>query len=1741
MPFTGGGGGGRGVAVSDVFALATDYTAGQRMLDESINVTFLCLANVTAATLKPSEDPDNWLGYDDYKLGRLSLMAHGASNGPMLALGSTVTTIDRTKYVRLFRKICPQYACKITSGSTVLSLPPGASVVPGMFIEGVGVAAGSTVAVIAASSTKIGTLTSGISKIFFRSGVVVPNVTNPSEVTGNGLAAATTATASTADMSGTLTATGASNNVFAAPAVTTFNNATAGCYITGTGIPASTRLAAVFPRVITTANAKNLTGSPLVYCPCDLYSQAAAISLLVGRQLSMTGLAANISAVTDQEETLPGTWSWITATGWYGPYNATVGTNAKPYVNRHISGGPIADAASSVVVTVNAATSRTVSFDSGLTTLFWLNAGNAAAPTNFTNRYVGSATAGIPADAYVTTQTAQTTALQIASTVGSLSLCTNVGSGLTPTVGRYVTVTGSGVTDRRITASSAEFADANTRTVNTSNLVYVSPTDVGALAGTLYRVGQRFTVAGIAANSNITDIGSVYQLATASISTASNNTRLFVPVGELTTNAAQWFVNRRVNGAGIPTSATISSITADVTTTLDTTASSTTASLPTGSGVTTLWSNAYITAGSAVAAPTRITTATVESTVASSRSVLGLSQAFMPTGTVVTGFYVGQRISVPTAFTNATITATPVVQFTSANCSTVIATANLFVQPGLSAANITAGQGISGTNIPAATTIAVEGSDFADASVRTFTGTANLGLPVGTVNVAEYAANRKITGTGIAANANIVSIGAEVVTGAFQMPNLGSVTLDLTPGTGLAATWVGRFIASTGSALPSSATVASVVTIDFTAAAVQATAGVAKVFFAAGQAMGSILSNKSFTLPLAWPIIPVRISGAPVTQFTSTNSSTVIGTANLFVQPGIPAASVSAGQTVTGTNIPAATTLATLGSDGAVPTHSTVVGLTGLATTVGADLSGMVVNRKVVATGVGANANIIAAGTETSFTNLGTLSGTSFVYLTVGSSAVGVSQPRYISLAGLPTDTRLLGAISAETTQVTTTTVTGVANIYWPGGGTLGASVIAGAYVTAGGIASPARISSTVALASTTATSRTTTAATTVPLSPNFTNAQVLVGRGISGTGIPANARISAITAPQVTIVNCTYGLGASTITCPSSTGATVGAVILGAGIAAGTTITGTTGTTISLSAPTTAAGAGVSVGSGALVVISAAATATSTGVFLTLTTYIVATANSTAGATATATIGASNGTSAAASATTAAGVTATLGALHSLSVANASTQSDITTGTLGAVHVMSANATASAINTTVTFAPWANTASVALATQAGGTATFGGRITVSNAATSSLTTDVFTFGRQVVISSNATATATITNAVLGAVHMMSANATASAAATTVTFFPWMAISAAAAVTVTGTATFGGSLLLGTAATATAIAQTCTVGGAAVLSIATGITIDNGPVDLGRRLTVSAAATATATGSSTFATWVDTAAVATATTAGANGSFGAMTTISAASSASSGTSVVTDFGANFVPLTTTAATTRGVANVKTGAVLTATANATTSNAAAAITMGTACTMDAAATASGSPVVVIAGFVNTDTPAASNQVDQTYSFGSVVSLSAVATATNETASLRFFPYGYGDSNGVTGTTFGLPFDVSGRVLMVAGTGTGLTSRPINSSVGTETHLLTGSESGTSNHAHGNSIAASYFGQNLVAAAGTGATGAGFISNAGAGGSTYNMTMAGTVTNSVAASAASPHNIMQPSKAVGLALAVYAGTV
>jgi hypothetical protein len=114
-------------------------------------------------------------------------------------------------------------------------------------------------------------------------------------------------------------------------------------------------------------------------------------------------------------------------------------------------------------------------------------------------------------------------------------------------------------------------------------------------------------------------------------------------------------------------------------------------------------------------------------------------------------------------------------------------------------------------------------------------------------------------------------------------------------------------------------------------------------------------------------------------------------------------------------------------------------------------------------------------------------------------------------------------------------------------------------------------------------------------------------------------------------------------------------------------------------------------------------------------------------------------------------------------------------------------------------------------------------------------------------------------------------------------------------------------------------------------------------------------------------------------------------------------------------------------------------NATVTRTTAAVTLGAwaRVTLNGTAASNSTPITVGAVYSLDTSPTGSQSMGgpvngpaEVYGANSACTLSAAATATG-IVPLRFLPYGSGDWNGTTATTFGVGADVAGRVLGVAG--------------------------------------------------------------------------------------------------------------
>ena len=331
------------------------------------------------------------------------------------------------------------------------------------------------------------------------------------------------------------------------------------------------------------------------------------------------------------------------------------------------------------------------------------------------------------------------------------------------------------------------------------------------------------------------------------------------------------------------------------------------------------------------AVPTRVTAHSIASLTTTS-TLTGNPGLFWATGAAAAGT-VGQYFqTAANGILQNRITALR-AEFTSAGGRVSTAggqTLSVFANPGILDADLRVGQFITITGGGAANRITALGSDFSIplATSRTAANPTNIYLPVGfyTPNLAQFSANRKLASAGSPAIQYITASTAENTT-TTGTTDVGGTSLFFSSGSTLTALHNGAYVISNAggageslaladnnriTALPSGAT-------PLTLANLYSFAGVNKVFRTTGSfappANGVV--GQHFTLGTAF--INDRVATVPVASFTSANSSTVLTSNQLYVQPGLTAASLSIGQFVSGANIPANTTLAALGADVNIP------------------------------------------------------------------------------------------------------------------------------------------------------------------------------------------------------------------------------------------------------------------------------------------------------------------------------------------------------------------------------------------------------------------------------------------------------------------------------------------------------------------------------------------------------------------------------------------------------------------------------------------------------------------------------------------------------------------------------------------------------------------------------------------------------------------------------------------------------
>ena len=918
-------------------------------------------------------------------------------------------------------------------------------------------------------------------------------------------------------------------------------------------------------------------------------------------------------------------------------------------------------------------------------------------------------------------------------------------------------------------------------------------------------------------------------------------------------------------------------------------------------------------------------------------------------------------------------------------------------------------------------------------------------------NPAPLILNAKITGVGIAANANIAGTfrAEELLTGttvgnAYVLSGSPVIRLDL--GTSVATTWADRFLSHPS--FPTDSFLSSAVA-DFTVATLRAVSGTSRLFWPVGGSIANVFEGSRFTLAGAWATGGI-LAANPQAQFAVANTSTNNGSNQMYLPIGQSTALMLVSQQLTATGVAAGTSILAFNPEWTSPVFSPAAVATNTLQAGVGTLSEYAVGRKVGGgPNIPANTFISALGTEPTVTTLGSLAGSGKLFFTIGASTAGFTNFRHISHPGIP-GSNIMGTPTAQTTRATTTTVTGSPNIFWPGGAPFSATVVPGAYINAGGITGNARIVSTVSSPSLTVSFP--TGSTNIFMRVGDT--APLVNQGISESAIPLNARVTGI-APELTIASVTTN-GTTTITSAGLFSAgQVGKYISHPDIPANARITVfTNANTATISVAATGSSSAPAT-LGQTLIISAATTAVRVDISMGVTSYVVTDTNATVGSTATATIGA-NIDVATATSTVGAGVTSTLGAIHTLSQNYSASGSyfPILSGSI----TMSQNATTTSQTNTANFAPYADTTTPASGNvAAGATGNFGGTLTVNSNATATDAAAAITMGRITSLSANNTATGS-NSPNIGAIHTLSANATAAATTTTVTFGAWLTTVGNALATIAPaaslTATFGAYATLNAATPIATLLAPLTLGGYITANANITANVLDGAFTLGRVIGVSVASTATTAANTvatiTFGRWADgLGANATASTS-VIVNLGPISTLSNQPAASGLTGLT--FGIQMLPLTLTAATTLAT-SLKLGAILAVSGPTAATATTAATTYGNILEIDQAATVTGSTTATIGGNMATASPSTATGNDITATFGGAVALSSLATATaiSTASNARIFPWGAGNSAGGTGTTFNLPPDPAGRAIGVSGDGTTYTDTALVSTTNGSTTL------------------------------------------------------------------------------------------
>lgn len=498
------------------WSTATTYAAGDVVIDPNVRAIFRSLAAHTSAAVPPSQDALNWTGMDIGQVGQITIGIPARDRNGYLAM-SAGRTVNRATYNRLMNIIAPTLdGIGITNASNQIRFDPAdrAFFEPGYTLEIPGVPTGTTLTSASAEGNKVGSTYLTQSAIFFRPGVYATGfaIVNNTEVDGPGIDPSSTVTVLKPDQTASMAVVSGVDILTALPGVTSINGTIVGDYVTGPGVPANARVAAFNAQSNGTVGAINFAGLPTVAIQPNAHTllgvtPAQVATVLARRQFTMTGFGnMTVVSVEFPQDTIGGSWDYVTNNGFYSPWDITPADTAKLVQFRRVSGGSVTEAVNSDLA---AGTSPAATLNGGVVAgspnIFWQT--GQTFPVQWGNRKLGNTSGAIPVDAFVATVTNTDAASTIGSITGTARAFFATGFAVTGgnggVVGQYLTSAGAGFTQARVLSVVAEVTQTNSGTVTGVSQLYMQP---GVALANL-SAGQRVTGSGIPANTTITALG----------------------------------------------------------------------------------------------------------------------------------------------------------------------------------------------------------------------------------------------------------------------------------------------------------------------------------------------------------------------------------------------------------------------------------------------------------------------------------------------------------------------------------------------------------------------------------------------------------------------------------------------------------------------------------------------------------------------------------------------------------------------------------------------------------------------------------------------------------------------------------------------------------------------------------------------------------------------------------------------------------------------------------------------------------------------------------------------------------------------------------------------------------------------------------------------------------------------------------------------------------------------------------